>query len=202
MMTRRTIDALISRYTAGYLGLALASVPFGRLALALSWRMVAVIAVSLSIMALRESWLSTRRLLERRRASDLWLESSRGGLVPREHAWRAAELVSPRERRVLARGLRNAVHGAKARSPITAALVAPRRVLPHERAIEGIASRLDDISKPVTPQVVLAIRHLLTEPGSPLFFGHDGLGDTLSRIRAELRAAEDPRDDDRSRRAA
>ena len=201
-MTRRTIDALLSRYAAGYAGLALASVPIGRVVFGVSWRMVVVIAVSLAIMALRESWLSARRLQERRRASDLWLESSRSGLIPAEHAWRAAELVSARERRVLARGLRNAVHGAKARSPITAALVAPRLVLPYEHAIEAIASRLDDLSKPVTPTGILAIHHLLTEPGSPLYFGHDGLGDALSRIWAKLPADEDAAAVDRSRRAA
>jgi hypothetical protein len=197
---KRTLRALVARPVVVYAVLALAAVPVGR-GLSLPWRLVAVIAVSLAIMAIRESLLSVRRLQARRRASDLWLESSRGGLIPAEHAWRAAELVSPRERHILARGLRNAVRATKNRSPITAALVSRRLLAPHEREVETLADRLDDMSKPVSPAGIIAVEKLLVEPDSPLYFGPENLGDTLSRIWSKLPDAASS-DDGHSRRAA
>jgi len=203
-VTKRTLRALFSRLAAAYAFLALVFVPVGRELFPLSWRTVAVISVSLAIMALRESWLSVRRLQANRHASDLWFESSRGGLIPAEHAWRAAELVSSRERHILARGLRNAIRATKTKSPVTAALVSRRLVAPHEHEVEALAARLDDVSQPVAPAGMLAVHHLLVEPGSPLYFGHEDLGEALARIWSKLPAASDEAaaGDERSRRAA
>jgi len=200
-MMKRTLRALLALPAPVYAALAIAAVPVGRLLLPLSWRTVAVAAVSLAIMALRESFISAHRLRARRRASDLWLESSRGGLVPAEHEWRAAELVSPRERHILARGLRNAIRATKNRSPVTAALVSRRLVAPHEREVEALAARLDDVSEPVSPAGILAVEKLLVEPESPLYFGDEDLGVALSRIWSKLPDAA-AAGDDRSRRAA
>jgi hypothetical protein len=109
--------------------------------------------------------------------------------------------LSRRERHILARGLRNAVRATKTRSPVTAALVSRRLVAPREREVEELADRLDDMSKPVSPAGIVAVRKLLIEPGSPLYLGDEDLGDALSRIWSKLPDAS-VADDDRSRRAA
>jgi hypothetical protein len=199
IMIRRTIRALLPAAAVAYALLAIASVPVGRDVVHVSWRTVAVAAVSLAIMALRESWLSWSRLARRRRAADLWLAGARGGLIPAEHAWRAAELTSPHERRTLARGLRTTARAARARRPAGSVAITRPTVLPHVRALESLAAFLDDDSTAVAPAGVLAARRLLADPGSPLYFGEGDLGEALSAIRSKLGASPD-RDAAASRR--
>jgi hypothetical protein len=187
---RRT--GLLSRNALGYGALAAASVVVGRAVLGLHWRAVAVAAISLAAMALRESWHSARRLAERRRRSDFWLESSPTGAVAAEHAWRANELVAPRERRSLARGLRGVVRAARSRYPDRHALIVRYRVLPHVFWLEAMAARLENLAEPVPAAGMLAVRRLLCDGSSPLYVYEDDLGAALRTILARLDAHADP----------
>ena len=106
-------------------------------------------------------------------------------------AWRAAELIAPRERRILAGSLRRVV--AEVRSPrpiVTASPVNRRGVAPFAPELESLAERLADLEQPVTAAAILLVRELLTDGGSPLYTQSRSteIPAALSRIRATLEA--------------
>jgi hypothetical protein len=132
-------------------------------------------------------WLARLRA---RRDADTWLRVSAGRWEDHPaFAWRAAELTSVRERRVLARSLRGIVSEAKSRLPVVSASpLERRRVAPYADEIGLLAERVGDCERPVTAAGVLLLRDLLTDGGGPLYAGGDGaaLRDALGRIRATL----------------
>jgi hypothetical protein len=95
-------------------------------------------------------------------------------------AWRAAQLTSDRNRRVLARSLHATVVDLDAGLLPGASPLNRMAARPQAQLIQALADRLDDLSRPVSPRGVLLVEALLT----------DGTGPLYARSRAdELRAA-------------
>jgi hypothetical protein len=104
-------------------------------------------------------------------------------------AWRAAELTSSRERRMLARSLRGIV--ADVQSPSLAFSASPlnrRGLVPYVRDIQALAERVGDFEQPVAAAGMVLTRDLLSDGGSPLYTGGNvaDLPRTLFRIRSTL----------------
>jgi hypothetical protein len=83
--------------------------------------------------------------------------------------WRARQLTSDRNRKILARSLRGLKHDLSpgvlpGASPLNR--VAAR---PHADLFAELAERLAALERPVTPQGVLEVEELLTSPDSPLY---------------------------------
>jgi len=136
----------------------------------------------------------SRRLValdrERRRA-DAWLRSATGHFIPEVYAWRAAELVSPRERRMLARTLRMvaqlAVERPRARIQFRPHLSAARHL---QVSLEALAKRLEREGEPVTPAGMLRIVDLVTDGTGPLWgSSDDALSSEIETTLSVLRAA-------------
>jgi hypothetical protein len=156
-------------------------------AVGLSWadRLVLPVAiVLLGLIKTAQRWNERRR---RRAVADAWLLN---GGRPTQFAWRAEELTSPGERRLLARSLRAVVRelgfpGRRSTVPLN------RRALrPHAEEIAALAERLDDLDRPISPAGILEVEELLTSPGSPLFL-HESDADvskTLAKIHRKLEA--------------
>jgi hypothetical protein len=121
---------------------------------------------------------SYRSRIEQRRLADHWLESATGTFVAPQHAWRAAELMAPCNRQVLARTLRNLVRAA---SDITwrarpVPLVAVRA---HRADLGRLILRLESMDEPVTPAGILRVERLITDGAGPLYGPRGGGDDTL-----------------------
>jgi hypothetical protein len=135
----------------------------------------------------RRSWLGRARA---RGEADRWLRASAGRLQSHPSvAWRAAELTSSRERRMLARSLRGIV--ADARAPVWGFSASPlnrRGLVPYVEEIQALADRVGDFELPVTASGIVLVRDLLSDGGSPLYTGGNvaDLPNTLSRIRSAL----------------
>jgi len=113
--------------------------------------------------------LTARRWDERRRlcaAADAWL--ARGG-GESSYAWRVAELTSRRERRLLAHSVRDIVPEISAGRLPGASPLNRAALRPYRSELIALADRLDDLDRPVSAAGVLAVRHLLTSPGSALY---------------------------------
>ena len=78
-------------------------------------RWVGIAAVSAGLFGLVQLVRAIRALVARRRQADDWLRSATGRVIPPAYAWRAAQLVSQRERCVLARSLRRILVTARER---------------------------------------------------------------------------------------
>ncbi len=151
----------------------------------LSWPNRLVLPIALVVAgALRSAqlWNARRR---RRAIADDWF--GRGGQAS-HFEWRAAELTSTRERKLLAHSLRGVVREIRSPGPRSTLPLNRKAIGPHLEAILAIAERLEDVAVPVTPTAILAIERLLTSPGSPLYMhanGHD-LPERLAVIELEL----------------
>lgn len=126
---------------------------------------------------------SLRARRERRRKADDWLASATGTFVAPQYAWRAVELCSPRQRRVLARTLRHLLESATDRQAIRRVrplpLVAVRQ---HRAAVRDLIVRLEAVHEPVTPAGMLRVGHLITDGASPLYGAArgDALGECIA----------------------
>jgi hypothetical protein len=148
---------------------------------------VAVFLVAAAVMA-GAVWLELSR---RRREADRWLA---WGVEVRPESdlltWRANELVSPRNRRLLARNLRSVAHEAEGRTMLGPVPLNRRAIWPELKPIYALADRLADLTRAVTPRGALLVERLLTEPGSALYSPNGG--DVLRDVLAEARAALEP----------
>ena len=132
------------------------------------------------------SWRERRR---QREAADAWIQ--RSATVPDRLSWRAAELTSGRERRLLAGSLRSVVAElSPSRMPGAAPLnrVALR---PHTRLLSTLADRLDDLERPVTARGILEVQWLLIDPDSPFYARSEEDEDELEEVRKAVVAALD-----------
>jgi hypothetical protein len=163
------------------LGRSLAS-PAGLVALGLAgvagwWafghdRWVGVAAVSALLLGIVEAIRALRALITRRRRADDWLRTATGRVVPPAYAWRAAQLVSPHERCLLARSLRRILAMTRERPRVSypPLLIAVRR---RRASLEVLAHTLEEESEPVTPAGMLRVTALVTDGGGPLWGSSD-----------------------------
>jgi hypothetical protein len=109
------------------------------------------------------------RVLEHcRRRADEWLRTSPGTFVPATYAWRAEQLTSAHERRVLARTLRRVAETSCERPLGT---FRPRLSAACRRSIslEALAKTLERENEPVTPAGMLRVTELVTAGTGPLW---------------------------------
>jgi hypothetical protein len=130
--------------------------------------------------------LALERLVERRleRQADALLNSTNDLAVPPRLAWRAAELVAPRERLLLARSLRGGL-AQLARPGVTAAIPFDRQALAGSTTLVlELADVLADLATPVRPGGIVLTRRLLGDGLSPLY-----LADSPAQLRLALERA-------------
>ena len=114
---------------------------------------------------------AARRLEDRRRAcaaADAWIERGYENRASR-YGWRAVELTSPRERRLLGRSVRRIVPELAAGRPPGASPLNRTALRPFRSELIALADRLDDLERPVSAAGILGVHRLLTEPGSVLY---------------------------------
>jgi hypothetical protein len=125
-----------------------------------------------------------RAWLERRRAraeADYWI----GHGFESRHPWRAAELTSPRERKLCARSLHGVLGELRGSKLPGAAPLRTASLRPHAALLEAIEARLLD-DAPVTAIGMLAVNELLTSPGSCLFTQRDDVESCLRTVLDKL----------------
>jgi hypothetical protein len=118
------------------------------------------------------SWEARRALRGARRRADEELAATR--LPPPRLAWRATELIADEHRIELARSLTDVVHAADERLLPTASPIARVSVRECRPQLLAIASRLFELSAPVSARGVLLVERLLTSGAGPLYGRGDG----------------------------
>jgi hypothetical protein len=103
-----------------------------------------------------------------RDAADAWIARGYDGRASR-YAWRAEQLTSARERKLLARSVRDAAQ--LVRRPTFQTIVPLNRAAlrPHLALLTALADRLADLERPVSAAGILAVHRLLTKPDSCLY---------------------------------
>jgi hypothetical protein len=158
------------------------------------WLVAAV--VSALVFGVYRLVLAVRRVAQRRRAADDWLRTSTGAVVPSAYRWRAAQLCAPRERRTLARTLRQIERAAYERPVGRLAPLYLPAVREHRDRVRALADRLENLEEPVTPAGMLRVADLVQNGGGPLWATRTGptLGDAIATTLAILTpGAHDPR---------
>jgi hypothetical protein len=103
---------------------------------------------------------------------------------------RAAELVSPRKRSMLARSLRR-VERDGSKETVAAPIPLNRRAIRRNVfLVRALHERLDDHSRPIDPRGVVLVERLITVPRSPLYSRDPD--DVLAEALGEALAALDP----------
>ena len=174
-----------------FLGLPVALVALGVTGI-VAWaaltlgRAVGITAVSLLLFGFFQLGRGLRVLGHCRRRADDWLRTATGVVVPPAYAWRAAQLTSPRRRRMLARTLRLIEESARDRpfGGNRPRLLAVRR---RPVALEALARTLDSANEPVTPAGMLRVAELLSAGTGPLWGTSDeALGEEIETTLAVL----------------
>jgi hypothetical protein len=149
---------------------------------------VRAVAVAAGILGLYELVQAQRVLLRQRRAADAWLRSATGGFVPPAYAWRAEQLTSPRERRLLASTLRLIERSAYERSVGRLRPLNLPAVRAHHESLELLAETLETVDEPVTPAGMLRVVDLVTDGAGPLWGSTKDapLGDAIASTLALL----------------
>src|SRR5262249_34563202 len=111
-------------------------------------------------------WVQRSRL---RMAADAQLLSGAAADSLPLLAWRASQLTSDRNRRILARSLRGVLseldgHVLPGASPLNRAATRP-----HSDLIETLADRLEEVARPVSARGILLVEVLLTDGSGPLY---------------------------------
>ena len=185
ILTQRTNSTLLGAPgVGGVFALPLALLAAGLGAVAGWWafsgdRRVGVAAASVLLFGVYELVRAVAVLYRRRRRADDWLRTATGDVVPEVYVWRAAQLTSPRERRLLARSLRLVARRALDRSAVARPL---RLTAARERrvALEALAKRLEREAEPVTPAGMLRVVDLVTAGGGPLrWTNEEALGEAI-----------------------
>ena len=113
------------------------------------------------------SFKERRALRAARKAADKELLSS--DVVSLRLSWRAAELVTPKERLDLARSLRRLVQDADPRYLPGAQTFNRLAVRAQEDRLLTLADRLADLERPIAPRGVLLTERLLDDVDGPLY---------------------------------
>jgi hypothetical protein len=149
---------------------AAALIVLGGIAAGLPLRWIAILSLSVALTGIIESASEWRSLNRQRSIADNWLRKREGRSVSLSYGWRATELTSRRERRILACSLEAAAREARQRpGPIGATVVSRATVRPYTAELTTLAERLNDLRQPVSPTGMLLVRDLLTSPTSPLY---------------------------------
>jgi hypothetical protein len=149
-------------------------------------RRVGVAAVSLLVFGLFQLVCAFGVLYRRRQRADDWLRTATGDVVPPAYAWRARQLTSSYERRMLARTIRLVAQRACERS---VGRYRPRLIAARKRrvALEALAKTLERETEPVTPAGMLRVVDLVTAGGGPLWGANEEeLGEAIEATLAVL----------------
>jgi hypothetical protein len=170
-LTQRTAGAPARPLPLVAGSLLLAALAFGiAYAVGLRGPGLSVVPIALVLLGAIQGVLLQAELVHRRRNADQWLRHDLSPLSPL-HAWRAVELTSLRERRILAGSLRGAVDDLSGRLLPGASPLNRAGVRPHADKLELLAERLADLERPVSAMGILLVQDLLTQGGSPLYDG-------------------------------
>ncbi len=161
-------------------GAALVGVPAWSV---LSGRWLGIAAVSLAVFGLYALVLALVRLRSQRRAADAWLRSATGPFVSPAYAWRAEQLCSSRQRRMLARTLRLIEEMAYERPFGRRRPLYLPAVREHRESVETLVQVLERVEEPVTPAGMLRVVDLVSDGCGPLWGTTKDapLGEAISR---------------------
>ncbi len=104
-------------------------------------------------------------------------------------SWRAEEVASRSNRRLLARGLHEIVLEVQGRIPTRFSIVNREAARREADVIEELARRLDEPGRPVSPRGLLLVEALLRDGRSPLYV-RERAGDLRPSLEQCLRALE------------
>lgn len=155
----------------------------------LALRIGLVLGVSLLLAAGWHLAQVLRGAARRRREADRLLAALDSDTVPESLGWRARELTAARERKALARALRNLLRSLELPPGFFPTPVNRRALRRNRRAVEALAARLAATDRAVRARGVVLLRHLLEgAPHSPLY-DPDAAGElraALARVRSEI----------------
>ncbi|MGZ8697677.1 MAG: hypothetical protein ACXWZ1_10040 [Gaiellaceae bacterium] len=130
-----------------------------------AWLVGAAIA---GLGALRSVWAMRERAALRRLADEQLVLGALPNSTPLL-AWRASELVSRRNRRVLARSLHAIVGESEGRLAPGASPLNRRGVRPHLDLVRALAERAGKLEEPVSPRGMVLVEQLLCDGYGPLY---------------------------------
>jgi hypothetical protein len=161
---------------AGHFGLAVLAIAVSS-ALRLPWRAGVSIAVASAVLGIVQIARGRLELGRQRRAADSLLRTgARVHPASELLLWRAAELTSDRNRKVLSGSLSRIVCEVTRPSLNSAVPLDRRGVWPHIELLTMLARRLAALERPVAAQGMVLVEDLLTDGfSSPLYIGgHSG----------------------------
>jgi len=131
-----------------------------------SERLVAPISLALlGVVIAVQRWSTAADLREE---ADAWIARGYEGRASR-YAWRVDELTNARERRLLARSVRDVVQLVQKPHPQAIVPLNSAALCPHVALLTKLADRLGDLEQPVAAVGILAVHRLLTQPDSCLY---------------------------------
>lgn len=144
--------------------------------------------------ALRSGWALRERRSLRMLADNQIVEGARPTSTPLL-TWRASDLVSSRNRRILARTLRSIEAEAVEPRVPTSSPINRRGIRPHLDVVHALAAKVGALDEPVNPRGMVLVERLICNGFGPLY-----LRDRAAQLRAELErclsALEPPHDDE------
>jgi hypothetical protein len=133
---------------------------------------VVVAAGCLALAAFRAALATRDRSLLRRQADGLLRTGVKVHPQSALLVWRAAELTSARNRRILSGSLKSLARELLHPSLVSAVPLNRRAVRPHLELVLALASRLAQLDRPVAPKGMVLVEELLTDGfASPLYVG-------------------------------
>lgn len=148
-----------------------------------------VLALSLAIVGGGHLVAELRMEVTRRREADRLLAALETDRVPDRLHWRAAELTRARQRKALARALRNLLRSLELPRTMFPTPVNRGALRRNRCAVEALATRLAAVDRPVRARGIVLVRQLLGgSPYSPLYDveAASELHLVLARVRSEI----------------
>jgi hypothetical protein len=131
---------------------------------------LAVAAACFILAAFRAAVATRDRWLLRRQADGLLRTGIKVHPQSALLVWRAAELTSLRNRRIFSSSLKSLTRELLRPSVVSAVPLNRRAVRPHHALLQQLASRLDQVDRPVAPRGMVLVEELLTDGlTSPLY---------------------------------
>ncbi len=151
-------------------------------------RLLGIAAVTAAIFGIYALVQAQVRLYRQRRAADAWLRTATGRFIAPTYAWRAEQLCSSRQRRMLARTLRLIEEMAYERPFGRRRPLYLPAVREHRESVETLVRALERVEEPVTPAGMLRVVELVTDGCGPLWgtTKDAALGEAISKTLAIL----------------